>query len=219
MQSFQRETVEVDGDSDVAPARIHPGDPNYVVVPVRWLRNRRCWMESPGHIIRLQGDARLVGYSLGHRFSDMMDLCPAEIDRDVGSAWPTFVELVANSARGDFTSPSLHRVADPDTFCRPPSEMTFVGVVMNPLPLARADEFGALVMNGLYDLVDVCLGLEADLAACPNPEAVRSSRRLIPRPRRRPSAPDRTLTGVGRLVDIARRLHVNPELATPTATG
>ena len=133
MQSFQHETREVDGDSDVAPARVHPGDPNYVMVPVRWLRSHR-WMESPGHIIRLQDDVWLVGYSLGHLFGDMMHLCPAEIERDVGGVWPMFVELVANSARGDFTSPSLHRVPDPDTFYTRSSEMTFVGVAVHRRP-------------------------------------------------------------------------------------
>ena len=157
MQSFQCETVEVDGDSDVAPARVHPGDPNYVLVPVRWLRNQCHWMESPGHIIRLQDDVWLVGYSLGQLFGDMMHLCPAEIKELDGTAWPTFVELVANSARGEFASPSLHRVPDPDTFCMPPSEMTFVGVAMHRLPGTRADEFGVLVMDRLYHLVDVCL--------------------------------------------------------------
>ena len=34
-------------------------------------------------------------------------------------------------------------------------------------------------MDALHDLVDVCLGLEADLAACPQSAAVRSSRRLF----------------------------------------
>lgn len=219
MQSFQRETIEVDGDSDVAPARVHPGDPNYVMVPVRWLRDQRCWMESPGHIIRFQDDVWLVGYSLGHLFGDMMHLCPAEIEREVGSLWPTFVELVANSARGEFTSPSLHRVPDPDTFCVPPSEMTFLGVAVHRLPGVHPDEFGVLVMDRLYDLVDVCLGVQAELAACPPPTAIRRSRRLVPRPRRQPSAPAPTVTGVGRLVDIARQLHMKPEPPTPTAAS
>lgn len=210
MHSFQHETIEVDGDSEVAPARVHPGDADYVIVPVRWLRERRYWMESPGHVIRLQEDVWLVGYSLGHLFGDMMDMCPAEIANEVGSLWPTFVELVANSAREDFTSPSLHRVPDPDTFCTPPSEMTFVGVVVHRLSGVRADEFGVVVMNRLYGLVDVCLGLQAELAACPPPAPVRRSRRLVPLPRWRSSEPDLTPTGVGRLGDIARRLRMNP---------
>ena len=219
MQSFESETFEVDGDSDVAPARVHPGDPNHVMVPVRWLRERRYWMESPGHIIRLQDDVWLVGFSLGHLFGDLMHLCPAEIKRDVGSVWPAFVELMANSARGDFTAPSLHRVPDPDTFCMPPSEMTFVGVAVHRLPGVRADDFGVLVMDRLYDLVDVCLVVQTELAAFPQPATIRSPRRLVPRLRRRPSAPDPTLSGVGRLLDIARRLHGSTGSMAPTAAG
>ena len=94
MRSFQRETFEVDGDSDVAPARVHPGDPNHVVVPVRWLRNQRDWMESPDHIIRLQDDVWLVGYSMGQLFGDMMHLGSADIKgrpcgRRSSSSWRT----------------------------------------------------------------------------------------------------------------------------------
>ena len=219
MRSFQHETFKVDGDSDVAPARVHPGDPNHVVVPVRWLRNQRDWMESPGHIIRLQDNVWLVGYSMGHLFGYMMHLCSADIKELVGTVWPTFVELVENSARGDFASPSLHRVPDPDTFCMPPSEMTFVGVAVHRLPGTRGDELGVLVLDRLYELIDVCLGLQDELAVCPQPVEARSSRRLVPRLRRRPSAPDSASTGAGGLVDIARRLTMNPGPTAPTGAG
>ena len=87
------------------------------------------------------------------------------------------------------------------------------------LPGVHPDEFGVLVMDRLYDLVDVCLGVQAELAACPPPTAIRRSRRLVPRPRRQPSAPAPTVTGVGRLVDIARQLHMKPEPPTPTAAS
>ena len=206
MQSFQRETFEIDGDSDVAPARVHPGNPNYVVVPVRWLRNQRSWMESRGLVIRLDDGDCLVGYSWGHHFGDLMHLCLAEITRAVGEAWPTFVELVANSARGDFSSPSLHRVPDPDTFCTPHSEMTFVGVAVQRVPGVRTDEFGSLVMNRLYDLVDVCLAIHEEIGVGSLPVAARRTRRLVPRPR--PGAPNAAFTGTGRLMDVAHRLHV-----------
>jgi hypothetical protein len=174
-------------------------------------------METPGHIIRLQDDVCLVGYSLGHVFGDMMHLCPEEIDREVGGVWPMFAELVANSSRGDFASPSLHCIPDPDTFYTRSSEMTFVGVAVHRRPTVPADEFGVLVMARLYDLLDVCQRLEAELSASPPPVPVRRSRRLVPRPRRR--SPDPTSVAVGRLGDLARRLHGNKGSIAPTAAG
>ena len=61
MRSFLSDTVEVEGDSEVAPARIHPGKPDYVMVPVRWTRDERHWMESPGLVICLPDDIWLAG--------------------------------------------------------------------------------------------------------------------------------------------------------------
>ena len=218
MQTFQHETVEVDVRSDVAPARVHPGDHAYVLVPVRWRRGDRRWMESPGYVIRLPDGGWLVGFSMGHLFGDMLPLRPTDM-AGMGNVCPILTEVVGNSTRGAFGSPCLHRVADPDTFCAPPSEATFIGMVMRRQEGTRADEFGVLVMEKLCGLVDVCLALQLELAACPSPLTVRRSHRLVPRPRRRKNAPDPHLGEIQRLEDVTRQLSLNSRPPSPTGAG